>query len=77
VDRNCGHCHTCGSRLRVVLDGEEWCDRCGAYRRYRSHGWHSETGDESQTLCRQEDEEPDYYAAFPGDPGDPFYFGDN
>ena len=35
----CGRCHTCGTKLRRVLDGEEWCDTCGAYRRYRSHGW--------------------------------------
>ena len=37
--KNCGHCHTCGTKLRTVLDGEEWCDRCGQYRRYQSHGW--------------------------------------
>lgn len=36
---NCGHCHTCGTKLRSVLDGEEWCNHCGAYRRYTSHGW--------------------------------------
>jgi len=35
---NCGHCHTCGTRLRSVLDGEEWCPTCQTYRRYRSHG---------------------------------------
>lgn len=35
----CGHCHECGAKLRVVLDGEEWCSVCRQYRRYRSHGW--------------------------------------
>lgn len=37
--RYCGHCHTCGDELRKVLDGEEWCNTCKAYRRYFSHGW--------------------------------------
>ncbi len=37
--RHCQHCHTCGTRLQRVLDGEEWCPTCGAYRRYKSHGW--------------------------------------
>jgi len=36
---NCGRCHTCGAKLRRVLDGEEWCPKCEGYRRYRSHGW--------------------------------------
>jgi len=50
--RLCGHCHTCGSELRRVLDGEEWCDRCGAYRRYQSHGWSwAPTGDGHVTEC--------------------------
>lgn len=40
VKRYCGHCHTCGTKLREVLDGEEWCPVCQTYRRYRSHGWH-------------------------------------
>ena len=35
----CGRCHTCGAKMRQVLDGEEWCDTCHCYRRYRSHGW--------------------------------------
>lgn len=35
----CGKCHTCGTVLQIVLDGEEWCPVCGTYRRYRSHGW--------------------------------------
>jgi hypothetical protein len=34
------------------LDGEEWCDHCGAYRRYQAHGWSSEpTGDGNVTEC--------------------------
>lgn len=37
--RHCGHCHTCGDPLRTVLDGEQWCDTCGLYRRYVSHGF--------------------------------------
>jgi len=36
---NCGRCHNCGSVLRVVLDGEEWCPQCETYRRYHSHGF--------------------------------------
>lgn len=36
---HCRRCHECGSVLRVVLDGEEWCPNCLTYRRYRSHGW--------------------------------------
>jgi len=36
---HCGKCHTCGTELRKVLDGEEWCPKCETYRRYRSHGW--------------------------------------
>lgn len=35
----CKNCHTCGTRLRIVLDGEEWCSICQEYRRYQSHGW--------------------------------------
>lgn len=35
----CGMCHTCGTRMDKVLDGEEWCPFCGTYHRYRSHGW--------------------------------------
>ena len=26
--RNCGCCHECGTELRFVLDGEEYCDGC-------------------------------------------------
>ena len=35
----CHHCHNCGTELKKVLDGEEWCPVCKMYRRYRSHGW--------------------------------------
>lgn len=28
----CQKCHGCGGDLRRVLDGERWCDECGAYR---------------------------------------------
>ena len=35
----CGRCHTCGTRLMTVLDGEEYCSNCAQYRRYQSHGW--------------------------------------
>ena len=35
----CGKCHACGSSLRIVLDGEDWCPKCQDYRRYTSHGW--------------------------------------
>ena len=35
----CGRCHTCGTDLRIVLDGEEWCGTCERYERYYSHGW--------------------------------------
>lgn len=47
----CGKCHTCGTALRFVLDGEEWCPTCGAYRRYRSHGWAGP--DAEQSPCPQ------------------------
>lgn len=39
MNKDCGQCHTCGTEMRQVLDGEEWCVTCKAYRRYRSHGW--------------------------------------
>jgi hypothetical protein len=35
----CGRCHACGTKLKNVLDGEEWCENCKQYRRYHSHGW--------------------------------------
>jgi hypothetical protein len=44
--RNCGHCHTCGTPLRTVLDGEEWCPTCQQYRRYAAHGWAGTTDPE-------------------------------
>lgn len=37
--KSCALCHSCGGKLRLVLDGEEWCGQCQAYRRYRSHGF--------------------------------------
>ena len=36
---SCKSCHTCGTAVRVVLDGEEWCDTCQTYQRPASHGW--------------------------------------
>lgn len=48
---NCGHCHTCGTRLQEVLDGEEWCNNCGEYRRYRSHGWGAATAEDATQYC--------------------------
>ena len=48
--QNCGHCHTCGNALRNVLDGEEWCDTCKQYRRYKSHGWGA-NGDGPEYQC--------------------------
>lgn len=45
--RKCGRCHTCGTPLRSVLDGEEWCPKCSAYRRYRTHGWGGLDADDS------------------------------
>lgn len=44
VLRNCGRCHACGAKVRLVLDGEEWCDECERYQRPRSHGWSSDDG---------------------------------
>ena len=41
----CGRCHTCGTKLDSVLDGEEWCEKCQTYRRYQSHGWTPCPGD--------------------------------
>lgn len=45
--KDCSNCHTCGTRLIPVLDGEEWCKTCGQYRRYRSHGWSAAVGENS------------------------------
>ncbi len=36
---NCHKCHTCGSEIEIVLDGEEWCPHCQKYQRPASHGW--------------------------------------
>ena len=39
---DCAHsmkCHGCGGRVRIVLDGEEWCPRCETYQRPVPHGW--------------------------------------
>lgn len=47
MKRNCGRCHTCGSVLRAVLDGEQWCATCKEYRRYHSHGWSSHSGEDN------------------------------
>ena len=49
--RNCGHCHECGNPLRIVCDGEEWCDTCQAYRRYASHGWVAGHERPSEDVC--------------------------
>jgi len=48
----CGRCHTCGAKLRRVLDGEEWCPKCEAYRRYASHGW--KDADKGSSSCPAE-----------------------
>ena len=32
-------CHGCGRRVRIVLDGEEWCSHCETYQRPVPHGW--------------------------------------
>ena len=39
VTHNCGKCHSCGTLFKSILDGEEWCGKCGQYRRYPSHAW--------------------------------------
>jgi len=48
---SCNKCHTCGNKLRTVLDGEEWCDTCQTYRRYASHGWNCESADKENREC--------------------------
>lgn len=50
----CGRCHTCGARLRRVLDGEEWCPTCEQYRRYRSHGWSHWCAEPGGESCPEE-----------------------
>lgn len=56
----CHHCHTCGTPLKNVLDGEEWCPKCLQYRRYRSHGWTHALADKEPCPPRMG------YAAQPG-----------
>ena len=46
----CGCCHTCGTKMKRVLDGEEWCPKCGVYHRYRTHGW-GYGGDSEDSPC--------------------------
>ena len=46
--RNCGRCHACGTMLRAVQDGEEWCPYCKRFRRYSSHGWGKGADPDSQ-----------------------------
>lgn len=53
--RNCGRCHTCGTPLRLVLDGEEWCETCEVYRRYRSHGWARAAAESAEEQCPPRD----------------------
>ena len=50
---NCGRCHTCGTQLKKVLDGEEWCPTCEVYRRYPSHGWPKSAVTDRDTKCPQ------------------------
>lgn len=49
--RHCGRCHTCGTPLCKVLDGEEWCLTCETYRRYRSHGWTLAVAESTEEHC--------------------------
>jgi hypothetical protein len=65
--RNCGHCHTCGTKLRIVLDGEEWCAKCGEYRRYATHGWGYVVGDKSSRCPepRRDDHEYERHLEMP------------
>ena len=51
--RRYGKCHECGGKLRLVLGDEEWCDACGQYRRYMSHGWGE--ADEGSWDCPKSD----------------------
>ncbi len=39
MSEGCGLCHCCGTPIIIVLDGEEWCQKCKTYRRYPSHGF--------------------------------------
>lgn len=51
---DCGRCHTCWTTLREVLDGEQWCPTCNAYRRYLSHGFARGCADPNDTGCPRE-----------------------
>lgn len=48
---HCGKCHDCGNKLNRNQDGEEWCEQCSSYRRYRSHGWAQGTADPQSDSC--------------------------
>ena len=54
MSARCNNCHTCGSKLKDVLDGESWCDKCKQYRRYRSHGWTHALADKTPCLSERE-----------------------
>jgi len=41
-------CTKCGRPVRIVLDGEEWCDHCQRYQRPREHGWSRAVADKPQ-----------------------------
>jgi len=47
---NCGRCHKCGSPIRIVCDGEEWCDNCRDYQRPRPHGWAAGLGSPEEDI---------------------------
>lgn len=63
--KSCNHCHQCGTKLMIVLDGEEWCSTCGKYRRYRSHGWSTAF---DQSACKfEQDADPTLSPAAEGE----------
>mgnify|MGYP001618019531 CR=1 FL=1 len=42
MNKNCGHCHECGTELRRGLYPlSEWCSHCEVYRFYVHHGFKS------------------------------------
>lgn len=53
---HCGRCHTCGTKLRAVMDGEEWCPKCQTYRRYQTHGWRWPMYATDKSPCPQYDD---------------------
>lgn len=55
----CHYCHTCGTALKRVLDGEDWCPKCQQYRRYRSHGWTHALADHSPCPTPASEPNPD------------------